>query len=251
MRLAIHQLRNEQRLFWRSRELAFFTFALPIIFFVLLGSVYADNDDEIDGIDGSAYLLAGMLSYGVVATAFAGVAIITVIRREDGILKRLRGTPLQAWAYIAAVIASTVVVFALEAIALVLLGLALFDIPFPDRWLSLVLTLLLGALAFAAMGLGLTGVIRSAEGSSAVVNAIYLPMAFISGSFFSAAAFPPFVEAIANVLPLTYFIELTRNVLFYNEDIWENWRAVAVVAAWGLAGALAALRWFRWEPREG
>ena len=100
------------------------------------------------------------------------------------------------------------------------------------------------------MGLGLTGVIRSAEGSSAVVNAIYLPMAFVSGSFFSATAFPPFVEAIANVLPLTYFIELTRNVLLYNEDISENWRAVAVVAAWGLAGAIAALRWFRWEPRE-
>ena len=248
MRLTVHQLGNEQRLFWRSRELAFFTFALPIVFFVLLGSVY--GDDEIDGIEGSAYLLAGMLGYGVAATAFAGLAITTVIRREDGILKRLRGTPLPAWAYVCAVIASTVAVFALEAIALVLLGRLLFDVPFPDRWLSLVLTLLLGALAFAAMGLGLTGVIRSAEGSSAVVNAIYLPMAFISGSFFSASSFPPFVEAIANVLPLTYFIELTRNVLLYNEEIWENWEAVAVVAAWGLAGALAALRWFCWEPRE-
>jgi ABC-2 type transport system permease protein len=191
-----------------------------------------------------------MLGYGVTATAFAGLAIITVIRREDGILKRLRGTPLPAWAYLAAVVASTVAVFALEAITLVLLGRVLYDVPFPDRWLSLVLTLLLGALAFAAMGLGLTGVIRSAEGSSAVVNAIYLPMAFISGSFFSATAFPPFVEAMANVLPLTYFIELTRNVLLKHEQIWENWRAVAVVAGWGLAGALAALRWFRWEPRE-
>lgn len=248
MRLALHQLANEQRLYWRSRELAFFTFALPIVFFVLLGSVY--GDDEIDNVDGSAYLLAGMLGYGVTATAFAGLAIITVVRREDGVLKRLRGTPLPRWAYISAVITSTVVVYALEAVALVLLGRILFDVPFPDRWLSLVVTLLVGTLAFAAMGLGLTGVIRSAEGSSAVVNAIYLPMAFVSGSFFSATAFPPFVEAIANVLPLTYFIELTRNVLLYNEDISENWRAVAVVAAWGLAGAIAALRWFRWEPRE-
>jgi ABC-2 type transport system permease protein len=246
MKLAIHQLGNEQRLYWRSRELAFFTFALPILFFVLLGSTY--GDDEIDGIRGSVYLLAGMLGYGVAATAFAGLAIMTVIRRESGILKRLRGTPLPAWAYVCAVITSTVIVFAIEAVALVLLGRALFDIPFPDRWLSLVLTLLLGALAFAALGLGLTGVIKSAEGSSAVVNAIYLPMAFISGSFFSPASFPPFVEAIANVLPLTYFIELTRDVLLYNEDIWDSGRAVAVVAAWGLAGALAALRWFRWEP---
>ena len=249
MNLALHQLRNEQRLFWRSRELAFFTFALTIIFFVLLGSVY--GSDEIDGIEGSAYLLAGMIGYGVAATAFAGLAITTVIRREGGVLKRLRGTPLPPWAYIAAVIGSTLAVFAVEVIALVLLGRVLFDVPFPDRWLSLALTLLLGGLAFAALGLGLTGFIRSAEGSSAVVNAIYLPMAFIAGSFFSSASFPSFVEAIANVLPLTYFIDLVRNVLLYDEEIRSNWEAVAVVTAWGIVGAVAALRWFRWEPREG
>ena len=249
MSLALHHLRAEQTLYWRSRELAFFTFALPIVFFALLGSVY--GHDEIDGVKGSSYLLAGILGYGVAATAFAGLAIMTVIRREDGVLKRLRGTPLPAWAYLVAVIVSTLFVYALEAVTLVVLGRVLFDVPFPERWLSLVLTLLLGGLAFAALGLGLTGLIRSAEGSSAVVNAIYLPMAFISGSFFSATAFPPVVEAIADVLPLTYFIELTRDVLLKNEQIWQNGAAVAVIAAWGVAGALAALRWFRWEPREG
>lgn len=248
MRLVAHQLANEQRLFWRSRELAFFTFALPIVFFVLLGSVY--GDEEIEGVKGSAYLLAGMLGYGVAATAFAGLAITTVIRREDGVLKRLRGTPLPASSYVAAVLGSTMLVFALEAVVLVLLGRLLFGVPFPDRWLSLVGLILLGALAFAGMGLGLTGIVRSSEGSSAVVNAIYLPMAFISGSFFSATSFPPFIEAIADVLPLTYFIELCRDVLLYGEQISDNWGAVAVVAAWGLAGMLAALRWFRWEPRE-
>jgi ABC-2 type transport system permease protein len=248
VRLAWHQLGNEQRLFWRSRELAFFTFALPIVFFVLLGSVY--GDDEIEGVKGSAYLLAGLLGYGVVATAFAGLAIVTVIRREDGILKRLRGTPLPPHAYLAAVLASTLFVYALEAAALVVLGRVLFGVPFPDRWLSLILTLILGGVAFAAMGLGLTGAIRSAEGSSAVVNAIYLPMAFISGAFFSPGSFPSFIEAIADVLPLTYFIKLIRDVLLDNEHIWSNWEAVAVVAAWGLVGVLAAVRWFRWEPRE-
>jgi ABC-2 type transport system permease protein len=246
--LALHHFRNDLRLYWRSRELAFFTFALPIVFFVLLGSVY--GNDEIDGVNGSAYLLAGILGYGISATAFAGLAIMTVIRREDGVLKRLRGTPLPPWAYLAAVIASTLLVYAVEAVALIVLGRLLFDVPFPDRWLSLVLTLLLGGLAFAALGLGLTGAIRSAEGSSAVVNAIYLPMAFISGSFFSATAFPTAVTAIADVLPLTYFIELTRDVLLKNEQIWQNGTAVAVIAAWGIFGALAALRWFRWEPRD-
>lgn len=248
MKLLVHELKTQQRLFWRSRELAFFTFLLPIVFFVLLGSVY--GEDRIENVKGSAYLLAGILGYGVAATTFAGLSITTVIRREEGILKRLRGTPLAPSAYVGGVLASTLLVYAAEAAALVVLGRVLFGVPFPDRWLSLALALLLGGLAFAAMGLAFTAAVRSAEGSSAVVNAVYLPMAFISGSFFSPHSFPGFLEAIANVLPLTYFIRLMRDVLLQGDGIWSSWESVAVVAGWGLAGVVAAARWFRWEPRE-
>lgn len=250
MKPFLHELRIEQKLFWRSRELAFFTFLLPILFFVLLGSVYGDND-KIDGVKGSDYLLAGMLGYGVVATAFAGVAITMTIRRESGVLKRLRATPLPPAAYFGGVLASTLLVFTLEAIALVTIGTLGFGADFPPRLFSLVLALLLGGLAFAALGIGLTSVIRSAEGSSAVVNAIYLPMAFISGAFFSQGSFPDFLRAIADVLPLTYFIRLVRDVLFHGQQIWDRPGAVAVVAAWGVLGAVVAFRRFRWEPREG
>jgi ABC-2 type transport system permease protein len=249
MRYALHQLRGEQLLFWRSRELAFFTFLLPIVFFVLLGSVY--GDDEIDGVKGSRYLLAGLLGYGVAATAFAGLAIVLVIRREEGILKRLRATPLPPWAYIAGVLGSTIFVYALESVTLVVCGRVLFDLPWPDRLLSLVLALLLGAFCFAALGLAATTIVRSAQGSSAVVNAIYLPMAFISGAFFSVHSFPRVLEAIAEVLPLTYFIRLVRDVMLHGQQIWDEPASVAVVVAWGLGGALVAVRGFRWDPREG
>jgi ABC-2 type transport system permease protein len=244
----LHELRTEQLLFWRSRELAFFTFLLPIIFFVLLGSVY--GTDKIEHVKGSRYLLAGMLGYGVVATAFAGLAITITIRRESGVLKRLRGTPLPAWAYVGGVLGSTIVVYAIEAVALIGLGKALFDVPLPNRYFSLVLALLLGVLSFAAMGIGLTAVIRSAEGSSAVVNAIYLPMAFIAGAFFSPHSFPQFLRGIADVLPLTYFIRLVRDILLHDAQIWDQPEAVAVIAAWGAFGALVAFQRFRWEPRE-
>lgn len=249
MRLFLHELRLQLLLYTRSTELAFFTFLLPLILFVLLGSVY--GEDEIDGYEGSRYLEAGILGYGVASTAFAGLAIFIVIRRESGILKRVRSTPLPAWAYLAAVLGATLLAFAVEAGCVLALGRALFDIPFPERWLSLVLSLLLGALAFAAMGLGLTALIRSAEGSSAAVNAIYLPMSFISGSFFSPASFPSFLEAIADVLPLTYFIRLVRDVLVGGDQLWQHWGDVGVVAAWGLAGAIGALLRFRWEPTPG
>ena len=250
MRLFLHQLRNEQRLYWRSRELAFFTFLFPVLIFVLLGSVYGNDKISKEHLKGSHYLLAGILGYGLASTAFAGLAIILVIRRESAILKRLRGTPLPAWAYIAATVVSTIIVYAIEVIVLIVLARVLFGVPFPGKVLSLVLALLLGAFAFAAMGIGLTTVIRSAEGSSAVVNAVYLPMGFISGSFWSPHAYPRFLEVIADILPLTYFIRLTRDVVLRNAEIWNEATAVGVIAAWGAVGLFFAVRGFRWEPRD-
>jgi ABC-2 type transport system permease protein len=249
MRIFVHEVRAQLLLYTRSKELAFFTFLLPLIMFVLLGSTYGDN--RIDNLRGANFLEAGMLGYGLVSTAFAGLAIFMVLRRESGILKRVRATPLPAWAYITAVLVSTLIAFAASSACMIAIGRGLFDVPFPDRWISFVLTLLLGALAFAALGLGMTVVVRSAEGASATVNAVYLPMAFISGSFFSPHSFPPFLRAIANVLPLTYFIRLTRDVMLHGDQIWNAGRSVAVVAAWGAFGAIVAFRRFRWEPSEG
>src|SRR5581483_11268729 len=218
----------EQRLFWRSHELAFFTFLFPVLIFVLLGSVYGDDRIKSEhNVKSSAYLLAGILGYGAAATAFAGLSIVLVIRREGGILKRLRATPLPAPVYVLGVLGSTVIVYAIESAAL-----------------------LLGTLAFAALGIALTGFIRSGDGSSAVVNAIYLPMAFLSGSFWSPHAYPRFLEVIADILPLTYFIRLMRDVALRDETIWSDWREALVVAAWGLGGLVIAARSFRWEPRE-
>jgi ABC-2 type transport system permease protein len=248
VRLFLHELKAQQRLFWRSRELAFFTFMLPVILFFLLGSTY--GDDEIEGVRGADYLLAGMLGYGAVSTTFAGLAILLVVRREQGILKRLRATPLPASTYLAAVLASIVLVFALETLLMLSIGRLSFGTDLPERWLSLALALLLGSVAFAALAVGLSGLVRSAEGSSAVVNAIYLPLSFVSGAFFSPESFPGFLQAMASVLPLTYFIELVRDVMLHGHEIWEEPTAVAVVAAWGAVGLVAAVRFFRWEPRE-
>lgn len=248
MRLLLHQLRVEQRLFWRTRELAFFTFLLPIVFFLIFASAY--GDEEIDGADGYLHLLAGMIGYGAAATTFAGLALLLVIRRESGVLKRLRATPLPAWTYIVAVLASIVFVFLLEAVVLVALARLAFDVALPGRPLSLLAVLLLGAATFAALGIGLTALIRSAEGSSAVVNALYLPVTFISGAFFSADAFPAALRAIAEVLPLVHLIRLVRDVMVFDQAAWDRPGAVAVLVAWCLVGSVLAVRGFRWEPRE-
>jgi ABC-2 type transport system permease protein len=249
VKLFLHELQYELRLYWRSRELAFFTFLLPMILFLLLGFAY--GDEEVQGVEGSDYLLAGTLGYGVVATAFAGLAILLVIRREDGILKRLRSTPLSAPTYITALLTTTMLAFLVQAVCIIALGMIVFDASFPERLVSFVLALVLGAASFAALAVGLTGLVRRAEGASAVVNAIYFPMLFLSGAFFERDSFPGFLQAVADVLPLTYFIQLVFDIMLEGQQIWDRLGDVAVLAAWGVAGAVVAMRRFRWVPAEG
>ncbi len=248
MRLFTHQLRNEQLLFWRSREAAFFVFIFPLLLFVLLSSVY---NGRYLGRPAAWSVLAGIIGYGAANTGFAGLALLLVARREMGFLKRVRSTPIPAAVYLAAVLTSILIVFVVQTIAVLILGKALKSTPFPDHPLSLLLAVLLGAAAFAAMGLGITSLLRSAEGSSAAVNVILLPMAFLSGGFGPTAHYPRVLRAIGDVLPLKYFVQLVYAIYLHGHSIWSKPGAVAVLAAWGLAGAAVALRRFRWEPVEG
>jgi ABC-2 type transport system permease protein len=251
VKLLAHEVKVEQLLFWRNREAAFFTFLLPILFFLIFASVYGNDRIKKEGnIRAKDFLEAGMVGYGVASTAFAGLAITMVIRRESGVLKRIRATPLPPATYLTAVLTSTFVVFLVEVVLIVAIGRGVFGIPVPHALGSLFGALVLGAACFAAMGLGLTSAVRSAEGASAVVNFVYLPMAIISGTFFTPRQFPTFLRWIADVLPLTYFTKLTRNVMLRHEHLWSQGGSIAVLAAWGAVGLAAAILSFRWQPRE-
>jgi ABC-2 type transport system permease protein len=247
VRQLLRQVAYEQLLFWRSREAAIFVFLLPPLLFVLLASVYSG---DVDGYDARSYLLVGMIGYGVANTAFGGLAIFLVLRREAGLLKRLRATPLPAPTYVAAVLVSTLLVYALQALGLLALGLLVYDADPPDRIGSLVAAVAVGALAFAGLGLGAAALIRSSEGSSPIVNVVILPMAFLSGSFGPPEDYPRVLQAIGDVLPLRYFIDLVQAAYLEDTAVWSRPGAIGVVAAWGLAGLLAAWRWFDWQPRE-
>lgn len=248
MRLYRHQLRWEQLLFWRSRESAVFVFLFPLLLFTLLTAVY---NGRIYGRPASWALLAGMLGYGAATTAFAGLALILVARRELGILKRIRSTPLPPATYLVAVLTSIILVFAVQAVSLFVLGKVLKSTPWPHNVVSLALALALGAAVFAALGLALTGFIRSLEGSSALVNVIVLPMAFLSGSFGPTRHYPQALRAIGAVLPLKPLIDLINGIYLHGQQIWDRPRAVAILIAWGIFGMVVAIRKFRWEPREG
>jgi ABC-2 type transport system permease protein len=136
-------------------------------------------------------------------------------------------------------------------VLLFVLGRVLHSTPFPSAFGSLVLAIVLGSAAFAAIGVATASIIRSGEGSSAVVNFILLPMAFLTGSFGPTRHYPAFLRAIGDVLPLKYFIDLVNAIYLHGHSIWTKPTALAVLGAWGVAGLLVAVLKFRWEPREG
>jgi ABC-2 type transport system permease protein len=247
----VHQVRFEQLVFWRSREAAIFIFIFPLLLYVLLSSVYGDQvelDDEV--LPAADVLLAGLFGYAAANTAFGGLAIILVGRRELGLLKRLRATPLPPATYVAAVLISMFVVFALQAVALLVVGKILFDASPPENWLGFAGAVVLGAACFACLGLAATALIRSAESVAAVVNVALLPMAFLSGSFGPTRDFPRVLQAIADVLPLKYFLDIVNGIYLDGESLFADPAALGVVAAWGVGGLLVAQRRFGWTPRD-
>jgi len=246
-----HQLRFERKTFWRSREAAVFIFVFPLLLYALLGSVYGD-DIDFDGrrVPAVDVLLAGLFGYGAANTAFGGLAIVLVVRREAGVLKRIRATPLPPRVYLTAVLLSTLVTFALQSVGLLVLGGLVFGASTPANWLGFAGAVVLGVASFAGMGLAAASLIRSAEGVSAVVNVVILPMAFLSGAFGPTQDFPAVLQAIADVLPLTYFIDIVDGVYLDGDSLFADPGALAAVLAWGAAGVLVALARFGWMPRE-
>lgn len=245
MKLFLHQLRWEQRIFWRSREAAVFVFLFPILFYLLLGSFY---DGTYDGHSTSTVLLVGLLGYAAANTAFAGIALHLVFMRETALLKRLRATPLPAPTFLAAYLLSTLVIFALQTVVLCVMARYLYDAELPESWAKVAGALAFGVLCFGCLGIAAAALIRTLEGSSAVVNLVLLPMGFLSGSFVPRGEYPEWLQEVGRALPLGQHLDLV-SAAYYGDGL--PYGRAAILAAWALAGVAVATRRFRWEPTEG
>ena len=224
-----------------------FIFIFPLLLYALLGSVY---EGEIDGAPAVDVLLAGLFGYGAANTALAGLAIILVGRREAGVLKRLRATPLPPATYMAAVLLSMLVIFALQSAGLVALGLPPSAQPArelarvrgrdPSRRRVLRRPWPRGSLA------------DSISGEESRRSSTSLCCRWRSSRARSArpTKYPALLEAVADVLPLTYFLDIVYGVYLDGDSLFADGKALAVVAAWGVAGLVVALRRFSWMPRE-
>jgi ABC-2 type transport system permease protein len=239
--LTWRQYRLERRMFWRNPSAAFFNFLLPLLFLAAGGAILSGSQHDLNKLVPS---IAGM---SVMSTTFTALAYNIVFLRERGVLKRMRGTPLPTISYIGGLAASAVTNTVLQIGIVILAGRAFFGIGWPHDWLSLLVFVLVGVVSLAALGVAFAHVIPNFESTAAYVNAVFLPVVFVSFYVFDSSSAPGFLRSIAEGLPLKPLISGLSGALVTGSALGSNLDELAVIALWALFGLWFAVRGFSWE----
>jgi ABC-2 type transport system permease protein len=239
--LAWQQFRFERRLFWRNPSALFFNFSLPVIFLLLIASVFSLDQHDLQ------ILVPGIAGMAVMTTTFNALAFNLTFIREQGIIKRMRGTPLPSISYFGGVLGNAVMNAAVQVALIVVVGHVLYDVSWPQNWLTLVVFTALGVTAFGALGVAFAQVIPNFDSAPAYVNAFFLPMLFISGAFYDSKHLPSAIEAIARALPLKHVIDGLHAAIVTGDGVGHHMDAVGVLALWCVLGLFFAVRRFRFE----
>lgn len=241
--LALRQVRFENRAFWRNPPSAFFTFAFPLLFMAIFSTIF--------GRPAAAFYTPGIIVFGVVTATYTNLAMTVTIARDEGVLKRIRGTPLPLWAYLAGRIGHAVLLAVLLVVLVAAFGAVAYGIEVPWDALPLVILVLgVAAAAFSALGLALTAAIPNADAAPAIVNATVLPLLFISNVFIDMDGAPGWLTTLSRLLPVRHVADAVMGLYRDGASAGVPWTELAVVAGWGAIGVLAALRFFSWEPRR-
>ena len=252
--LALHQYRYDQRQFWRESASVFFTVVLPLLFLILFVAIFGNDTTRIAGatVKTATYYVPAILALAVVNATFVNLTIWLAIARERGQLKRVRATPCPAWVVIAGRTFAAVAVAAVMTVVVCGFGALVYGVELPTHTLpGAMIALLVGVLSLGALGFACASIVPSENSAPPIANVIVLPLEFISGIFVPADQIPDWMLSVAGVFPLKPVFDaiLTAfNPATAGAGI--AWGDLAVVAAWGVAGLLFAMRFFRWAPRR-
>ena len=254
IRLTLHQSRYDLLAFVRNRQSQFFTLALPVLFLVIFASVFGGRGDttQVPGgrISTSVYYVPGIMALGIIAACFGNLVASVTAQRERGVLKRRRATPVPAAAVIAGRALTAVVIAVVMAAVLLAIGWAAYSAHVPGRTaLALAVTVVIGAASFCCLGYALTSLIRNEDAAQPVTQALLLPLYFISGVFVAVSILPHWLADVGEVFPVRHLA--SALLLAYNPHTTGLGFAgpdLLIVAAWGAAGLLVALRTFSWQP---
>jgi ABC-2 type transport system permease protein len=239
--LAWRHYRLERKMFWRNPSAAFFNFALPLLFLVAGGVILHGRQHDLN------LLVPAIAGMSVMSTTFTALAYNIVFLRERGVLKRIRGTPLPTISYFGGVAANAVTNTALQIAIVIAAGKLFFGIGWPLHWGELIVFVVVGVASFAALGVAFAHVIPNFESTAAYVNAIFLPVVFVSFYVFDSQSAPAFVHHIAEALPLKPLIDGLSGAMVTGATLEDNLSALAVIALWGAFGGYFAVRGFSWE----
>lgn len=245
------EFRFENKAFWRNPAAAFFTFVFPLMFLVIFNGIFSDTVTTYGReTSTSTFYVPAIAVFAIISATFTNLGMSITIARDEGILKRFRGTPLPPWSYfLTKILHAMFVTFVLVALV-VIAGAVFYDVDLPSETMpAFVLIVLVGGASFCALGLAISSVTPNADAAPAVINGAILPLLFISGVFIPLDQAPAWVENVARVFPVYHFAQATLAAFHPFEPVFEGGH-LAVVALWGMAGLLFALRFFSWEPRR-
>ena len=249
--MTLKQLRYENKAFWRNPASAFFTFVFPLMFLVIFNSLFKGTI-EIAGrtVNSNYFYVPAIGAFSVITATYVNLAISISFSRDMGLLKRIRGTPLSAGAYMLSRILHAMFICIILITIVVLAGIFFYDVDLPTDYLGgFILTVLVGGASFCALGLAITAVIPNADASPAIVNATVLPLQFISGIFIPLDDAPDWIVNISKFFPI-YHLSQAMQGPFNPFDPEFKGNDLLIVAIWGLVGLALAVRFFTWEPRK-
>ncbi|MGH9170789.1 MAG: ABC transporter permease [Acidimicrobiales bacterium] len=251
VKLVGRQLHYEQLSFWRNPFAAAFTVGFSVIFLILLAATAGSQKISfLDNISEVQYYVPGFAAYGVMSACFNMLAISLVVRRETGLLKRLRLSPLPTWVMVAALFLNALVISVVEVIVLVAVGKLAFGVHLPHNILAFVVALLVGSVCFTALGIGASTIIPNQEAAGPMVSIVFFVLLFLSGLWFPLQS-GSVLARISGYFPLRPMINAMFRPFYLvpGSSAWA-WHDLLVVAIWGVVGAYVAVRRFKWEPRR-
>ena len=251
--LTLRQVKFENRAFWRNPPAAFFTVIFPLMFLVVFNLLFGNDVDERTGLDVSTFYVPAIAALSVISACYTNLAITTSLLRDQGILKRVRGTPLPAASYLFGRILHASLIALLLVVVVTVAGALLYGVDAPSNTAPAALvTVIIGAACFSSLGIALTGAIRNGEASPAITNGTILPLMFISDIFVRIGPdAPSWLESVASIFPIIHFsraLQTAFNPLETGAGF--EWGHLAVLGIWTVVGSVLALRFFSWEPRK-
>jgi ABC-2 type transport system permease protein len=249
--MALRQIYYEQLNFWLNPIAALFTVGFSVVFLVLLSaSAGSSKSSTLGGVKVIQYYVPGFLSYGVMSTCFNALATSLVVRREMGLLKRLRLSPLPTSVMLAAICANAIIISCVQVVGLLLIGRFGYHVHLPHNWAALLIALAVGALSFTAVGIAVSTLIPNQEAAGPVVSIVFFVLLFMSGLWYPIDPHSGLAR-VSGFFPVRHLIVAVYAPFDVRKGVsgW-SWGDLGVLAVWGVVAVWVASRRWSWAPRR-